>query len=202
MSTHDTPNAVTLARLVVGAATAVVVTVGGQFALIVALVLHLVIYTLDTLDGQLAQAAGAARGVYAARVGGFLDGAVDGIVFSVIALVLTRKGLITEWSAQTVVASRMLLMAVRGAAALGSGEPLGPTRLTKISGGAMGLGSLAVVAEAALHPASVGGSPTFIGMLTSAVVSFVVIISVTHYLLTAARKTVQATVSGVDGPAA
>jgi phosphatidylglycerophosphate synthase len=198
--TRDIPNVVTLARLGVGAGAATLLAIGGKWPLLAALGFLVGIYVLDTLDGHLARAQVATRGLYGARVGGFLDGAVDSIVFSIIAVVLMRDGMITDWAAQTVVVSRMILMTVRGAAALGAGVPLGPTRLTKLSGGLLGVGASVVVAEAAIASAPLAGAPTVIGLLVSVTTSSVVAVSIVHYLATTARGTLRATIVGVDTP--
>ena len=195
---HDPANIVTLLRLFVGLTTAALIAHDSTAALAIAVGLHFAIYGLDTLDGYLARRPGAARAAYASRVGGFLDGAIDSIVFCVIALVLMRQALVTDWTVYVVVFSRLTLMTIRGAAALGNGTPLGPTRLTKISGGAMGIGSLVVVTEAALAGGT-SGSPTGLGVLASAIVTLVVVVAVIDYLFTVARGTLGATFRGVGG---
>ena len=197
---HDAANTVTLLRLFIGLAAAGLIAHASTAALAIAIALHFAIYGLDTLDGHIARKAGPNRAVYASRVGGFLDGAVDSIVFCVVALVLMRRELVTDWTVHVVVVSRLMLMTIRGAAALGNGTPLGPTGLTKISGGAMGLGSLVVIVEAISTGATAEG-PTTLGMLASVAVTLVVLVALTHYLFTIARETVAATLRGVGGGA-
>jgi phosphatidylglycerophosphate synthase len=199
MTRCDQPNLITLLRLGVGIATAVLIVLGFRTALVLALLLHVAIYALDGLDGRFARAAGLTRAEYARRVGGFLDGAIDGIVFSIVAIALMRKGLILHWAVETVVGSRMLLMTVRGAAALGDGSPLGPTRLTRISGGALGVGSFVVLLEPVITGSLPHSGPTELGIVTSAIVSVVVIVSLLHYLATLARETLRSMIAGPVG---